>query len=53
MFANRDWGKSFWMFLNKPYTTMKASTPAAKNNNIYTCPQDPLLLLPYLHLHHC
>jgi prepilin-type N-terminal cleavage/methylation domain-containing protein/prepilin-type processing-associated H-X9-DG protein len=43
MFANDDWGKSFWMFLSRPYTSMKASTPSKPGSNLYACPQDPLL----------
>jgi prepilin-type N-terminal cleavage/methylation domain-containing protein/prepilin-type processing-associated H-X9-DG protein len=40
-FAERDWGKSFWMFLGKPYTGMKAATPSRPAANLYACPQTP------------
>ncbi len=43
MFAMRDWGKSFWMFLNRPYTSMRATSPSQPGSNLYACPQDPLM----------
>jgi len=43
MFPQRDWGKGFWMFLNRGYTTQRASAPINRSSTIYSCPQDPIL----------